>query len=942
MKLTARPYQIEAVNSVWNYFATEKGNPIVAMPTGCHAKGHKILMFNGSLKCVEDIQIGDLLMGPDSKPREVLCLARGRQEMRRIIPNKGESFVVNLDHKLSVKKVKQGGDFVCRQEGIETITVREYENGSNWYKHVRKLRRCKVDFNSQPVPLDPYFMAAILGDGSLKYGTVTFTSMDKELIEYMQSIVIDEGCKFNKLSDMQFSITDNLANRSTPNRIMKKFRDLGLNNVGSYTVFIPEVYKVNTEEVRYQVLAALIDTDGYYDKNGNCYEHCTVSEQLSNDVRFICRSLGLAAYTKKCKAVLNGKEIGDAFRTYISGDIINIPVKLPRKKARIRSQIKDVLCTGFKTETLPEDDYYGFTLSGDHLYLDENFIVHHNTGKSLVIAYLIKSIFYNYPNQKVIMVTHVMELIEQNYSKLMTIWPTAPAGVYSAGLGQRDLMSKIIFAGIASIAKQWAQLGKVDIIIIDECHLVSPEQETTYRMLIQNLKEVNPFLKVIGFTATPYRLGHGSIIENGGIFTDICFDICGMIPFNRLIAEGYLAPLIPKNTETMLDVDGVKLRGGEFIASELQTAVNKADITAKALKEAMEIGYERKSWLIFASGVEHAIAINEMLNSMGIECGVVHGKLSKADRKNTIDSFKRGELRAIVNNNILTTGFDNPEIDLIVVLRPTCSPVLWVQMLGRGTRPCDGKENCLVLDFAGNTKRLGPINDPVIPRKKGEGVGDAPVRLCDAIVEKEGKREKCNTWNHASVRKCVECGNEFKFETKLNLSASTKELIKGDMPVVEVFKVDHITYSKHQKQDKPPCMRVNYYCGLRCFTEYVHVEANVEYIRRKASKWWQERSSTPIPNTVDVALEVVKVLKSPTHLRVWVNKKYPEIMLYCYDGTAFNTQEKDNYVPPAQADIPMIMQPGSYANFKSKDEDLPFDNSPSNTQVVDIDDDLPF
>lgn len=576
------------------------------------------------------------------------------------------------------------------------------------------------------------------------------------------------------------------------------------------------------------------------------------------------------------------------------------------------------------------------------------------TGKSVIIALFIYSIFEKFFNQRILVLTHVKELIEQNHSKLVTLWPGAPAGIYSAGLNRRDINSKILFAGIASIAKHWQELGHIDLIIIDECHLVSPNDETTYRKFIDNLLSINPSLKVIGFTATPYRLGHGNITEAGGIFTDICFDITNLHAFNRLIAEGFLAPLIPKRTNLELKIDGVGTRGGDFIASQLQLAVDKDSITENALKEALEHGADRKAWLIFASGVEHACNICDMLNNMGIPTGVVHGNLSASERDQTIADFKCGKLRAVVNNNVLTTGFDHPLIDLIIVLRPTCSTVLWVQMLGRGTRPCEGKENCLVLDFAGNTARLGPINDPVIPRKKGKSTRPAPVKECP----------KCRTWNHASARLCCApgCDHEFTFETKLMQNASNREIVKGTLPQVEVLKINHITFMQHDKQGSASSLKVTYYSGLSQYSEYICLEHDNDYLKRKARKWWSERSTMPCPSDIKTALSLTGKLQTPTHIRVWVNKKYPEIMAYCYDGTAFGKEDAPPVVetptsetvqnhptspsigygqygkPKATLNDTLMAEAKRLAGVKV-DEDL--DNSVP-ILVSDLDDDLPF
>ena len=511
------------------------------------------------------------------------------------------------------------------------------------------------------------------------------------------------------------------------------------------------------------------------------------------------------------------------------------------------------------------------------------------TGKSVIIAMFLQSIFYQFPGQRVMVLTHVKELIQQNYEKLMSLWPNAPAGIYSAGLNRKDFYRPITFGGIASVWRKPELFGHQALLLIDECHLVDPAAEGMYASFITGLRKTNPLLKVVGFTATPWRLGQGHITTDG-IFTDVCYDITGVTAFNQLITDGYLAPLIPRRTQQQLDVNGVHMRGGEFIQSELQVAVDKNEVTYAALKETVEQAADRKHWLIFASGTEHCEHIVQMLDTFDIDAVAVHSKMSAGQRDKATESFVQGRKRALVNMNILTTGFDFPEIDCIVCLRPTASTVLWVQMLGRGTRPAPGKNDCLVLDFAGNTQRLGPINDPVIPRKKGEAKGEAPVRVCDV----------CSTYNHASARTCVCCGAEFSFQVKIKQVASTAELIKMDEPRIAVFAIDHVAYSRHSKIGKPPSVRVSYYCGLRVFHEFVLFE-HEGFGRRKAQLWWKERSKTMTPMYVDDALVDLPGIATPTHLRVWTNKKpYPEILGYCYDGTAFgSTPAADSFSPPS-------------------------------------------
>jgi DNA repair protein RadD len=492
------------------------------------------------------------------------------------------------------------------------------------------------------------------------------------------------------------------------------------------------------------------------------------------------------------------------------------------------------------------------------------------TGKSIVNASFIKSVYHYFPNQKIISITHVKELIEQNFEKLITIWPTAPAGIFSAGLKRKDRDCAITFAGVASIIRIAEELGKVDLVIVDECHLVSPKANSNYGKFFTALLKVNPRLKVIGLTATPYRLGQGYLTEQPSLWTDICYDLTSLDAFNKLVAEGYISPLIPKRTEVVIDVSGVGSRGGEFIEKELQAASDREEITRGALLESRALGHDRDHWLIFATGVDHAEHIKEGLDSLGIRCGIVHSKM-EGSREEEIRLFKSGYYRAMVTVGVLTTGFDYPEIDMIIMLRPTSSPGLWVQMLGRGTRPSEGKNNCLVLDFAGNTLRLGPINDPVIPKKKGKKGGVAPVRLCGG----------CDTYIHASLRICPHCGEEIILDVKFRSTSGTAELIAAEEKpaVIKEFKVIRATYKPHHKAGKPSSMKVTYYCGLRTFSEWICLfhQGNP---RRRAREWWGKASDgeVPYPEDIEEALEFSRQLRSPNIIKVQIDLKYPEIL----------------------------------------------------------------
>ena len=488
------------------------------------------------------------------------------------------------------------------------------------------------------------------------------------------------------------------------------------------------------------------------------------------------------------------------------------------------------------------------------------------TGKSWVIAGFLERAFSMFPYQRVIMSAPTKELILQNAEKLLQIWPNAPMGIHSAGLNQRDIAHSIIFGGMQSIIKSVSSFGHRDLLVVDEAHQVSPKENTTYQEIVRQLLDINPNLKVIGLTATNYRMGQG-LLTDDGIFTHTCFDITGVEAFNRLLAEGYLCPLVPKRTEVYIDRDSLHMVNGDFAKGESDEAADR--IMYAALKEACEQGYDKKSWLIFTAGVKSADHAAEILNSFGVNAAAVHSKIPATLRDSRIRDFKLGKIKALCGMGIFLTGFDHPPVDLIINLRPTVSPALHVQMLGRGMRPAEGKEYCLVLDYAGNVKSLGPINDPIIPRKKGKGTGEAPIRIC----------EDCGTYNHASARFCCnpECKKEFKFETKLMPSAFTDAILRSDAPVIEHFNVDRVIYHRHEKPGMPPSIRVSYYSGLRRFNEFVCLQHS-GFAKRRAREWWAQRHSTPPPEFTDDALSYVAQLRTPSKIRVWTNRKFPEIL----------------------------------------------------------------
>lgn len=466
---------------------------------------------------------------------------------------------------------------------------------------------------------------------------------------------------------------------------------------------------------------------------------------------------------------------------------------------------------------------------------DGNLVVSLSTGagKSIIIAEFCRMALQTYEGTKIIMLTHVRELISQNLDKLKTIWPEAPVGVYSAGLGRKEIF-QIIYAGVQSIWKKAVEVGHIDLVLVDECHLISHKNEGMYRTFIQDLKEINPKLRVIGLTATPYRMGHGYIHDGSALFD-------GMIEpvgIELLLKEGYLAPLRSKFTDHHLSTEGVAKRGGEYVEKELQLAVDTDKNNAMVINEMIKYGEDRRSWIAFCTGVTHAEHICELLNLNGISSKVIAGSTNKNERSKMVNDFKAGEIRCLCSVNVVAIGFDAPNVDMIAMIRPTMSAGFYVQMAGRGLRTAEGKENCLVLDFAGNISQHGPITKVRPPAKKGEKVGEAPVKVC----------ENCQEIVHLSCKVCPACGKEFPPPVKEKTRLHQDDIMgidKRHKLVVTKWRWAKYTSRKTGKT----MLRVTYYGGLadvpvkQYFTIY-HEGAAGDYARVRLFNLMQKAGVT--------------------------------------------------------------------------------------------------
>jgi DNA repair protein RadD len=516
-------------------------------------------------------------------------------------------------------------------------------------------------------------------------------------------------------------------------------------------------------------------------------------------------------------------------------------------------------------------DYQRAALDALYSYWDKDggsplLVLPTGAGKSLVIATLMRELLEQYPDMRILNVTHVRELLTQNYKELLGIWPFAPAGLYSAGLGQSDAHAQIIFGGVQTIANKTARIGHIDLVLVDEAHLVPRKSETQYGKLFAGLRAINPDMRIAGLTATPFRLGEGMLTDgDGAMFDDIAFEK----PVGELIDEGYLCRPVSKGMATGYDLDGVGKVGGDYNQGKLQAAVDKDSVTRAAVDEVMKYGANRKAWLLFCAGVEHAYHMRDEIRSRGITCETVAGETPTAERDRILADFKAGRIRAVTNNSVLTTGFNHPGVDLLALCRPTLSASLYVQMIGRGLRNAPGKENCLILDFAGCVRKHGPI-DAIRVKEPGKGEGEAPVKQCP----------ECESLVHASAKVCPDCGHEFppSEEPKHAASADIMPVLSNAPPVWHAVTGRH--FREHPpKPGKPPSVKVTYRLGLNVQSHWLCPEHGNGYARTRADRYWRDHKGlVPLPRSVNEWLDRASELRITSEIQLRPNGKYQDVI----------------------------------------------------------------
>ena len=467
-KGSLRPIQIDAIKSVLDCCNDpKKMGALLCLACGfgkCLGYDTDIIMFDGSIKKVQDIKLGDKIMGDDSKSRTILSIARGREMMYEIIPTKGNSYKVNESHILSLK-CSTNKNKNLKKGDIVDISVNDYLNLPSYYhgKAGPLLGyRVPIEFPTTNIDFDPYMIGYWLGNGAKRRPEIS--CQDSTVLHYFAKTLPKKyNSSLTYVSQYDYYISG--ARRKGDQHSINPFLTALQNNNLINNKHIPMIYKCNSREVRLSVLAGLLDSDGSYD--GFCFDIGLTNEKLFDDLLFLARSLGFACYKtqKKTSWTYKGiKKYGVCFRTYISGEgLETIPTKIPRKRASSRKKIKNVLVTRIKVKKLQVDNYYGFEIDGNHRFVLGDFTVTHNTVCAIsMICTLAK---------KTLIIVHKEFLLEQWKERIREFAPSARLGLIKAKV--IDVENKdIVLASLQSLSMKDYDEGvfkDFGNVVLDEC-----------------------------------------------------------------------------------------------------------------------------------------------------------------------------------------------------------------------------------------------------------------------------------------------------------------------------------------------------------------------------------------------------------------------------------------------------------------------------------------
>jgi superfamily II DNA or RNA helicase len=719
---------------------------MIMAPTGggkCLGIDTPVLMANGDTKKVQDVVAGDQLLGPDGLPRNVLSVTSGREMLYRVTPKKGDSYVVNASHILSLKKIPgsdglilSDGFHVLKDDDIVNVNVEVLSRSNLTARHVLKGWRSDAiatfgrdDDEDRSLPA--YILGAWLGDGTQGRASISKPecNMVKAWREYgrtfgmdciNQNAVDDEACPTWLLTNGHDGHSFNL--------IQTQLEMAGVLN----SRHIPDAYKFGPLSVRLELLAGLIDSDGSEGHNG-C-DWISVSEQLARDFAFVCRSVGLACYISKQKKCIKSSGFeGLYWRASVSGDLSIIPTL--DKKFDKRRQKKRHLVHAIQIEPIGEGEYFGFEIDGDHLFLLGDFTVTHNTylGHRIAHEALVKG-------RSVVFLCDRTTLINQT-SKAADSYGLSAHGVVQANHWRRNDMPYQI-ASAQTLAKR-GYWPKADVIIIDEAHT----QLKVWTEFIQTTKAA-----CIGLSATPFSPGLGKLFSN----------LINATTMHDLTESRVLVPMKVFSCKRA-DMTGAATSGGEW--TDAAAEARGMEIIGDVVTEWLKFGENRKT-IVFGATIKHCQEMARQFVDAGVMAAVFTSETTAREREILIKEYSKRDstLRVLISVEALAKGFDVPDVGCVVDCRPLRKSLSTaIQMWGRGLRssPETGKENCRLLDHSGNITRFAEDFTEIYfngldALDMGEKL-DNKVRRDDEEFEAKG----CPSCGYKPfAKRCMSCGFE--------------------------------------------------------------------------------------------------------------------------------------------------------------------------------------
>lgn len=680
-----RPYQEECIQKVKENFEKGVRSQLLVLATGL-GKAQPIntpIVTDEGWKFIGDINPGDQVYSSDGVSCRVIgVFPQGVKHTYRVTFSDGTSTICCKEHLWQVQTKSQksrGSGYKVKTTEELLDDIRDGSGAAKWFIPVT----APVEFSMKELPISPYLLGAIIGDGGIAH-SLMFSNTDVEILDRVSSEATQYGCHLTKIPTSDCDYRFNSDHQHSP--LKKLLVELGLFGKKSYHKFIPDIYLRGSVLQRLDLLRGLMDTDGSIQKDGNC-EFTTTSLKLFNNVTELVQSLG---GVPRFRMKHTPSTYGRSYRM-----TVNIPLNpfyisrkasqwnpIP-KQGRTRS-IKSIL------PYLPLESVCIKVDRADGLYLTNDFIVTHNT---VIFAHLPS--YIKQGKKKTLVLAHREELLSQAEEKIRAVDNTLNISI-EQGARHADPDSDVIIASVATLGRSASDRierfkpDDIGLIIIDEAHHATAG---TYRNILDYFKDAF----VLGVTATPDRADNVGLEE---IFQTIAYKY----DIRDGVNDNYLSRIRAFTVRTDTDLSDVKVQMGDFQQGVLAQMVNNP------LRNQLVVQTYMKRWgglkaLVFAVDVQHATDLTKAFCDAGVKAGFIIGSTATEERKTMLKDFRSGKLSVLVNCAVLTEGFDEPSIEVVLMARPTASKGLFIQMVGRGTRLHEGKKGLILVDFVDNTSK---------------------------------------------------------------------------------------------------------------------------------------------------------------------------------------------------------------------------------------------